>query len=150
MKPIDPKWAWHYDVLLKLRDRLLKDKGDQLGQVAEPLEPHSMSMADSATDEFDHDLALALLSAEQDALNEVDEAIRRIVDGTYGVCLETGKPIPRARLRALPWTRFSKEVEARLEATGIANHAHIGNVGSVRPPPPGRLVRAEAPPEEND
>jgi RNA polymerase-binding transcription factor DksA len=150
VKSIDPKWAWHWCVLLKLRDRMLKDKGDQLGQVAEPLEPHSMSIADSATDEFDHDLALALLSAKQDALNEVNEAIRRIVDGTYGICLETGKPISRARLRAIPWTRFSKEVEAQLEATGIASHAHIGNVGSVRPPPPGRLVKTETPQEEND
>ena len=129
---INPKWAWHYRVLLGLRDRLLKDRSEQLAQAGERLESYSMDMADSATDAFDHDLALSELSAEQDALYEVDEALKRILNGTYGVCEETGKPIPAARLRAIPWTRFTKEVETRLEQEDGVGHVRLGRLRSVR------------------
>jgi RNA polymerase-binding transcription factor DksA len=105
-----------------------------------------MDIADSATDEFDHDLALAELSAEQDALSEVDEALKRILNGSYGVCQETGQPIPAARLRAVPWARFGKEVEARLESKGLISKAHLGTLGSVRAELTGGLEESE--PEE--
>ncbi|MGV3659232.1 MAG: TraR/DksA family transcriptional regulator [Prosthecobacter sp.] len=87
----------------------------QLAAAAEPLESPAMSPADSAADELDHDLALSILSREQDALREVDAAIQRIFGGVYGRCEETGRPIPAARLRAVPWTRHVREVEERLE-----------------------------------
>src|SRR4051794_25021613 len=77
---IKPEWAWHYRVLQQLRDDLLRERSEQRRNVAEPLEPHSTHLADSATDEFDHDLTLSRLSAEQDALYEVNEAISRIVN----------------------------------------------------------------------
>ena len=102
MPSVIPKWAWLYQVLLDLRERLLKGRSEQLAQAAEPLEPHSMDIADSATDEFDHDMALSQLSAEQDALFEVEQALKRILIGTYGVCEETGQPIPQERLKAVP------------------------------------------------
>lgn len=129
---VNPKWAWHYRVLLGLRDRLLAERVDQLGNAAERLESHSMDMADSATDEFDHDMALAGLSAEQNALFEIEEALKRILNGTYGVCEVTGKAIPGERLKAIPWTRFVKEVEARLEGKGMVHRPHLGTLGSVR------------------
>jgi len=128
---VKPQWKWHYGVLLGLRDRLLKEKSQHLEEAAQPLENHSMNIADSATDEFDHDLAWGKLSAEQDALYEVEDAIRRIFDDTYGVCQETGKPIPASRLKAVPWTRFSRETEARLEKAGTIQRPHLGNVASV-------------------
>jgi RNA polymerase-binding transcription factor DksA len=129
---VNPKWASRYRALQKLRERLLKEQGDQLSQAAEPLERHSLSLADSATDEFDHDLALSQLSSEQDALFEIDEALKRILSGTYGVCEETGKPIAKERLRAIPWTRFAKEVAARLENEGAVRGTHLGALGSLR------------------
>ena len=87
----NPKWKWHYRVLLGLRDRLLQARSAQLHAAAEPLDAGVVDVAESATDEFDHDLALSRLSAEQDALYEVEEAIRRIENGSYGICEETGK-----------------------------------------------------------
>jgi RNA polymerase-binding transcription factor DksA len=129
---VNPKWAWHNRVLLELRERLRKDRGERLAQSAERLEPHSMDMADSATDEFDHDLVLAQLSAEQGALYEVDEALKRILNGAYGLCEETGEPIPAPRLRAIPWTRFAKAVETRLESKGAVSRPQLGALGSVR------------------
>jgi RNA polymerase-binding transcription factor DksA len=129
---INPKWLWHYRVLLGLRDRLLMERGEKLAQAAERLEPHSMHRADSATDEFDHDLALSQLSAGQDVLYEVDEALNRIRNGTYGLCEETGKPILAERLKAIPWTRFMAGVEARLEKQGVLPHPHLGRLASAR------------------
>ena len=115
-KHINPKWAWHYQALSKLRRRLLKDRDEQMSEAAEPTEPHSLHLADSATDELDHELAIAELDAEQNLLYEGEQAIQRILNGTYAKCELTGKPIPAARLRAIPWTRFSKEAEAELES----------------------------------
>lgn len=126
------KWRWHHRVLLALRSRLLGDRGALMLSVAEPLERHSLDEADSASDEIDHNLALGELSSGQEALYEVEEALRRIRNGAYGVCLETGQPIPAARLRAVPWARFSREVEARLERSGLIKRPGLGTLGSVR------------------
>lgn len=144
---VHPKWAWHYRVLLKVRERLLLDRGEQRREAAEPLEPHSMDIADSATDEFDHDMALSQLSAEQDALFEIEEALKRIVTGGYGVCEVTGQPIPAARLRAIPWTRFSKNAEEVLENIGAIGHAHIEPAHSIRGSAPGGLAETDEPAE---
>ena len=146
--PINPRWTWHHRVLLEMRDRLLKHRGQQLKDAAEPLEAHSMDIADTATDEFDHDLALSRLSAEQDALYEVEEAIRRIQGGTYGICEESGQPIPMARLRVIPWTRFSEEVQVGLEKKGILTRQHLAPVASVRGPAVPNLEEVETPDEE--
>jgi RNA polymerase-binding transcription factor DksA len=72
-------------------------------------------MADAGTDEYDRNLALGILSAEQDSIYEIEQALGRIANGTYGICELTGKRIDEARLEALPWTRFTAESEARLE-----------------------------------
>jgi len=134
-KSIDPKWTWHYQVLLKLRDRFWREHNERLSEAAEPLEAHSLSEADSATDEFDHNLALAELSAKQDALYEVEAAIQRVIDGTYGLCDETGDAIPAARLRAVPWTRFGKDAEAHLEKEGMVGRERLAPLGSLRAAP---------------
>ena len=145
---INPKWAWHHGVLISLRERLLQDRRERLVEAAQPLEPHSMDCADSATDEFDHNLALAALSTEQDALYEIDAALNRIHSGAYGVCEETGKPIPATRLKAIPWTRFASKAEARHEARGDIRPPRLGALGSVRGWPNGSLESIE--PEERD
>ena len=129
---VPTKWRWHYRVLLSIQSRLLRERGELRHAAAEPLEPHSLTEADSATDEFDHDLALTQLSAEQDALYEVNEALDRIQSGRYGVCEETGKAIPAARLRAVPWTGFTREVEERLEKQGGVPRARLGKAATVR------------------
>jgi RNA polymerase-binding transcription factor DksA len=108
-----------------------KERRERLAQAAEPLERHSLNMADTATDEFDHDMALSEVSTEQDALLEIEEAINRILNGTYGLCEETGQPIPPERLKAVPWTRFAREAEARLEREGVLHRTHFGTLGSV-------------------
>ena len=83
MPPEIPKrWKWHYETLARLRDQLIEERSEARSEVAEPVERHSLHQADSATNEFDHELALSQLSAEQDALYEVEAAMRRILDGS--------------------------------------------------------------------
>ena len=76
-----------------------------------------MHQADAGSDAYDKDFALSLLSQEQDALYEIEEAIKRIDAGTYGLCEMTGKPIMVARLEALPFARYTVECQAELERT---------------------------------
>lgn len=74
-----------------------------------------MHQADAGSDAYDRDFALGLLSQEQDSLYEIDQALKRIEAGEYGVCEMSNKPIPKARLEALPFTRFTVECQAEIE-----------------------------------
>jgi DnaK suppressor protein len=76
-----------------------------------------MHQADAGSDAYDKDFALSLLSQEQDALYEIEEALKRIDGGTYGVCEMSGKEIPAARLEALPFARLTVECQAEFERT---------------------------------
>lgn len=72
-------------------------------------------LADAGSDASQRDFAMSLLSQEHDALTEIDQALRRIESGTYGVCEMSGKTIPRARLEAIPFARYTVECQAQLE-----------------------------------
>jgi RNA polymerase-binding protein DksA len=111
-------WKRHYRTLQSLRERLVSDREVQREEASEPLILDTNDMADCATDETDCDLAFSLLSRKESALQEVDAALGRIEQGTYGICEESGKPIPEERLRAVPWARYTKEVQERLEKEG--------------------------------
>lgn len=142
------RWASHYRQLLQLRTRLLDGLPAALVDSSKPVEVHSMDMADSATDAFDHDMTHCILSHEQDSLYEVDAAIRRMFEGGYGICEETGKPIPAARLRAVPWTRYIREVEERLEREGLISRTRLGAVSSIRGPGSGGVLEMDEPEKE--
>lgn len=128
---IKPEWAKYYQTLLDLRERLLNQMNGLAKESAEQLAGYSLHMADSGTDNFDRDFALSLLSSDQDAVYEIEEALRRIEKKTYGVCELTGKPIPKARLEAIPWTRFTVEAQAQLERDGALRQRRLGSLGTV-------------------
>jgi len=98
---------------------------------AQEVSSFGMHMADTGTDHFNRDFALSLLSADQDALYEVEQALKRIQKGTYGLCEMTGKPIPKTRLEAIPWTRFTVEAQAQLEKDGVLNKHRLGTLGTI-------------------
>jgi RNA polymerase-binding transcription factor DksA len=98
---------------------------------AEQLAGYSLHMADSGTDNFDRDFALSLLSSDQDAVYEIESALKRIERHTYGVCELTGKSIPKARLDAIPWTRFTVEAQMQLEKDGALRSRRLGSLGTV-------------------
>ncbi len=72
-------------------------------------------MGDAGSDAYEKDFALSLLSQEQDSLYEIEEALKRLDGGTYGVCEKSGKRIPHERLEAIPWARHTVECQAEIE-----------------------------------
>jgi DnaK suppressor protein len=113
--------------LLQLRDAMVDSMAgvaqDTLRSRAEGSEASAFGMhqADAGSDAYDRDFALSLLSQEQDALYEIDQALKRIELGTYGVCEMSGKPIPHARLEAIPFARFTVECQSQLEKQNKAS-----------------------------
>jgi RNA polymerase-binding transcription factor DksA len=107
--------------LMALRDSILDSMAgvakDTLRSRPEGSEASAFGMhqADAGSDAYDKDFALSLLSQEQDALYEVEEALKRIENGTYGVCEMSGKPIPHPRLEALPFARFTVQCQTDIE-----------------------------------
>ena len=128
---INPEWAKYHENLLELRDRLLNQMSGLAKESAEEMPGYSLHMADSGTDNFDRDFALSLLSSDQDALYEIEEAIKRIEKNTYGVCELTGKTIPKTRLQVIPWTRFTVEAQAQLEKEGALKQRRLGALGTI-------------------
>lgn len=120
-KPLSPWLKKQQARLLALKDSLLDAMTgvakDSLRARAEGNEAsaHGLHQADAGSDAYDRDFALNLLSQQQDALFEIDEALKRIQKGTYGVCEMSGKPIPKARLEARPFARFTVECQSEME-----------------------------------
>ena len=128
---IKAEWSKYYQNLLELRERLLLQMNGLAKESAEEMSSYSLHMADSGTDNFDRDFALSLLSSDQDAIYEIEEALKRIEKDTYGICELTSKSIPRARLDAIPWTRFTVEAQAQLEREGALRQKRLGALGTV-------------------
>jgi RNA polymerase-binding transcription factor DksA len=128
---IKPEWQKYYATLMDLRERLVAQMNGLAKESAEEMSSYSLHMADSGTDNFDRDFALSLLSSDQDAMYEIEEALKRIEKNTFGICELTGKQIPRARLEAIPWTRFTVEAQAQLEREGALRQRRLGALGTV-------------------
>src|SRR5215468_9647409 len=112
-RKLDPFIRQQKEKLLQLRDAMVDSMAgvaqDTLRSRAEGSEASAFGMhqADAGSDAYDRDFALSLLSQEQDALYEIDQALKRIELGTYGKCEMSGKPIPHAR--------FTVECQSQLE-----------------------------------
>jgi DnaK suppressor protein len=124
---LDPFVRGQKEKLLNLRDAMVDSMAgvakDNLRSRAEGSEASAFGMhqADAGSDAYDRDFALSLLSQEQDALYEIDQALKRIELGTYGVCEMSGKPISHARLEAIPFARFTVECQSQLEKQNKAS-----------------------------
>ena len=125
-KRIPSKWRKYYDRLVGLRDLLLNRHAGLTKDAVEEPPNFSSHMADAGTDTYDRDFALGMLSSEQDALYEIDQALTRIQDGTYGRCELTGKKIEMRRLEAIPWARFTAAAEKQLEREGALKRTRLG------------------------
>jgi RNA polymerase-binding transcription factor DksA len=128
---IKAEWQKYYHRLLELRDQLRRQVNGLAKESAEEIPGYSLHMADSGTDNFDRDFALSLLSSDQDAIYEIEEALKRIEKKTFGICELTGRPIPKARLEAIPWTRFTVQAQAQLERDGALRARRLGQLGSI-------------------
>ena len=126
-RKLTPFMRQQKEKLLQLRDAMVDSMAgvaqDTLRSRAEGSEASAFGMhqADAGSDAYDRDFALSLLSQEQDALYEIDQALKRIELGTYGTCEMSGKQIPRARLEAIPFARFTVECQSQLEKQNKAS-----------------------------
>ena len=126
-KRLDPFVRGQKEKLLQLRDAMVDSMAgvakDNLRSRAEGSEASAFGMhqADAGSDAYDRDFALSLLSQEQDALYEIDQALKRIELGTYGICEMSGKQISHARLEAIPFARFTVECQSQLEKQNKAS-----------------------------
>ena len=126
-RKLDPFVRGQKEKLLNLRDAMVDSMAgvakDNLRSRAEGSEASAFGMhqADAGSDAYDRDFALSLLSQEQDALYEIDQALKRIELGTYGICEMSGKPISHARLEAIPFARFTVECQSQLEKQNKAS-----------------------------
>jgi DnaK suppressor protein len=84
-------------------------------QTSGDLSSMPIHMADLGSDNYEQDLAVGLMDGERRLLQEIDRALDRIQQGTYGICEGTDKPISRARLEAMPWARYCIEYERIIE-----------------------------------
>ncbi|HEY1790127.1 MAG TPA: TraR/DksA C4-type zinc finger protein [Verrucomicrobiae bacterium] len=130
-KRVKSEWQKYYQHLIELRDQLRRQMDGLAQESAQEMAGYSLHMADSGTDNFDRDFALSLLSSDQDAIYEIEEALKRIEKKTYGICELTGKVIPKARLEAIPWTRFTVEAQAQLEKDGALKSRRLGQLGTI-------------------
>jgi len=130
-KKVKAEWMKYYQHLMELREQLRSQMNGLAKESAQEMPGYSLHMADSGTDNFDRDFALSLLSSDQDAVYEIEEALKRIERKTYGICELTGKAIPRARLEAIPWTRFTVEAQAQLEREGALKSRRLGQLGTI-------------------
>ncbi len=110
-------------LLLEKRRELIGDMGSMESEAFRSEGGHSSSpihMADVGTDNFEQEFTLGLLESERQTLREIHEAIERLDNGTFGVCVATGKPIGRARLEAKPWAKYCIEYARQLERGHVA------------------------------
>jgi RNA polymerase-binding protein DksA len=121
---LTPKDLDHFRELLLLHRRQLA--GDLTSMESEALKSDGgnsshmpIHMADIGSDTFDQDFMLGLAASERTLLKEIDSALMRIESGEYGICALTGNPIPKARLNAKPWAKYTVEA-ARMIERGLA------------------------------
>jgi len=139
IESVPEKHRRYYKILLDLRthltegitlhseETLKRSSKDDSGD----LSSYGQHMADAGTDTFDRDFALSLVSNEQEALTEIDAAIKRIKAGTYGNCEITGKPIAKERLSAVPFTRYSAEAQKDIERNRMRTRPTTGLFGEL-------------------
>ena len=121
-KRINPKFEPYRKLLLKAKEQIVGDikhlsdensgsTNDRSGDVS----GHALHMADVATDMYDREFLLGLAANDRELLYEIDEAVGRIQEGTYGVCVQCKKNVPVTRLKAIPQVRTCMKCQEKLE-----------------------------------
>jgi len=111
----DKKLACFEDLLINMRKEVLKESlHKRLKEVDEGYE-EAKDVYDIASDERGKDLSLLLSDRDQEKIEAINEALLRIKNKTYGICIECGKDIPEGRLKIMPFTDLCVECKEDLE-----------------------------------
>jgi len=92
----------------EMADKALQSDSGELSKVP-------LHLADAGTDNFEQEFSLSLAEAGSQSLPLIEAAIKRIAEGTYGICEECGVNIPRARLNAVPFAHLCVKCASELE-----------------------------------
>ena len=92
-------------------DTLKKSQKDAAGDIS----GYTYHMADVATDTYDREFSLGLASNERQSLYELEDAIKKIEEGTFGICEECKSPISKTRLKVVPFARLCVKCQERKE-----------------------------------
>ena len=122
-KKLDPKFEPFKKLLMKTKEQIAGDirglsdentgsGNDRGGDVS----GHALHMADVATDMYDREFTLGLAANDRELLHQVNEALDRIEEGNYGLCLTCKKSIPATRLKAIPHARTCLKCQELLES----------------------------------
>ena len=111
------KWKKYYNILVDMRKRYSQGVADRSEEVLKrsakedsgDLSSYGQHLADAGSESYDRDMAFSLLSSDKEIIAEIDAAIERMKNGTYGICEVTGKPIPESRLLSIPFARCTIE-----------------------------------------
>ena len=96
------------------KDEILRESRETVAHLQKETENHA-DLADRASSETDRALELRTRDRQRKLISKIDQALRRIEDGSYGYCEETGEPIGLARLDARPTATLSLEAQERHE-----------------------------------
>ena len=106
--------AYFRQKLLRWKDDILRESRETVSHLQKETENHA-DVADRASSETDRSLELRTRDRQRKLISKIDDALRRIEDGSYGYCEETGEPITLARLEARPIATLSLEAQERHE-----------------------------------
>lgn len=112
------------------KDNLSRSPRDASGD----LSGYSIHMADIATDSYDREFSLGLATNAQEVLYEIEEALKRVQEKKFGDCLTCGKPVSRARLRAIPYASMCIACQSKEEGKrrGLGGAASSGLPSDLR------------------
>jgi DnaK suppressor protein len=100
--------------LLAWKEEILRESRETVSHLQKETENHA-DLADRASSETDRALELRTRDRQRKLISKIDQALRRVEDGSYGYCEETGEPIGLARLDARPTATMSVEAQERHE-----------------------------------
>jgi RNA polymerase-binding protein DksA len=119
------EWEPYRAALLLKRKSLMGDlhgmRDEVMGQSQQDasgdLSKMPLDMADVGSDSYEREFTISLIEGDQSILSEIDDALERMENGTYGTCInpECGKPIPKARLEIKPYARLCIECQKKSE-----------------------------------
>ncbi len=117
---LSPKELEHFrDLLLEKRRELVGDmysmESEALRSSGSNLSNLPVHMADMGTDNYEQEFTLGLVEKDRGLLREINAALAKIQNGTYGICEGTGKPINKVRLEAQPWAKHSIEYARQMQ-----------------------------------
>jgi DnaK suppressor protein len=118
----DKDLAYFRDLLLTKRQELVGDINSMSREALQfdtaTLSHYADDWADVGSDSQEQEFTLGLVESEHKLLEEISAALKRIQDGSYGICEATGKPITKARLKIKPWARYCIEAAREMENGG--------------------------------